>query len=115
MKAQEVLRRYAAGERNFHNANLRGANFKWQDLSGADFSKADIRSGNFCNANLQGANFTKVQAGLQRHWMCLQWILIGLIAAVIGVVQGFVGVFSAFFLDSTNFSSALEQAIGLSD
>ncbi len=43
MKAAEVLRRYAAGERNFRGVNLRGQSFKGADLSGADFSYADIR------------------------------------------------------------------------
>jgi uncharacterized protein YjbI with pentapeptide repeats len=50
MKADEVLRRYAAGERDFHRVNLRGQSFKGKDLSGADFSEADIRGANFTNA-----------------------------------------------------------------
>ena len=44
MKASEVVNKYATGERDFRNANLRGLSFKNQDLSGADFSGADIRS-----------------------------------------------------------------------
>ena len=101
MKAQEVLRRYAAGERNFRNANLRGANFKGQDLSGADFSGANIRSANFTNATLRGANFTHAQAGLQRQWMVAQLLLIIVSAGILGVLQGLVGVVLAFLLSSS--------------
>ncbi len=108
MNAKEVLRRYAAGERNFCNVNLRGANFKGQNLSGADFSGADIRSASFADVNLRGANFTKAQAGLQRQWMIVQLLLIGAIVAVAGVLQGFAGAFSTYFLNSGNFSSATE-------
>jgi len=62
MKAEELLRRYAAEERNFQNADLRGQNFKGKDLSGADFSHADIRSTNFSRANLSNAKFTGAKA-----------------------------------------------------
>ncbi len=113
MKAQEVLRRYAAGERKFQGANLRGANFVGQDLSGADFSGADIRSANFSNATLRGANFTNVQAGLQRRWATVQLVIVFVIAAIAGVLQAFAGIFAAFFFDPTNFSSPLEQAIAI--
>ena len=34
MKASEVLRRYAAGERDFHCVNLRGQSFKGKNLLG---------------------------------------------------------------------------------
>lgn len=44
MKADEVLRQYAAGERDFRRVNLRGQSFKGKDLSGADFSEADSRA-----------------------------------------------------------------------
>jgi uncharacterized protein YjbI with pentapeptide repeats len=104
MKAQEVLRRYAAGERNFCNANLRGANFKGQDLSGANFSGADIRSANFTDATLRDANFTKAQGGLQRRWMVVQLCLIVVLAGLSGIMQGFSGALAAawFFDGSTD-------------
>ena len=91
MKAQELLRRYATGERDFRNANLRGANFRGQDLSGANFSGADIRSASFNNATLQGVNFEKVQTGLQRRWAFVQWTLVAVISGVAGILQGFSG------------------------
>ena len=47
MKASEVLRRYAAGERDFRHANLRGQSFKGQDLSGADLDEVSIRENSF--------------------------------------------------------------------
>ncbi|MGB7488580.1 MAG: pentapeptide repeat-containing protein, partial [Phormidesmis sp.] len=107
MKAKEVLRQYAAGERDFRNANLRGANLRGKDLSGADFSGADIRSANFANATLWGANFTKAQGGLQRRWLGVQLLLVTVIAGVSGVLQGFAGAIGTYLLDGTT-----EGAVG---
>lgn len=113
MKAQEVLRRYATGERNFQGANLRGVNFKGQDLSGADFSDADIRSANFSRTTLKDTSFTRAQAGLQKRWAAAQLILIFMIAGVAGILQTFAGAFAAFFLRPSNFSSSLEQVVSI--
>src|SRR5437868_3746851 len=54
--ADELLQRYAAGERDFRGANLRhadlgGANLRDANLLGAKLSDTDLRS-----ANLSGAN-----------------------------------------------------------
>ena len=51
MKAEDVLKRYAAGERTFTGINLSEAN-----LSGADLSQANLSGGNLSVANLSGAN-----------------------------------------------------------
>ncbi|NJP09306.1 MAG: hypothetical protein HC866_07300 [Leptolyngbyaceae cyanobacterium RU_5_1] len=97
MKASEVLKRYAAGERDFRRTNLRGQSFKGQDLSGADFNEADIRGTNFTNATLKGVNFTGANAGLQRRWALGQWVLLLVLSDLAGVLQGYFGYFIAVF------------------
>ena len=86
MKAEEVLRRYAAGERNFSGADLRGRNFKGQNLSGANFSHTDIRGANFTAANLSGANFTGAKAGVQRQAIISQVILLLVLSIMLGLL-----------------------------
>ena len=61
MNATEVLKRYAAGGRNFRNANLRGQSFKGQNLSAADFSGADLRGTNFLGATLEKTQFERAR------------------------------------------------------
>jgi uncharacterized protein YjbI with pentapeptide repeats len=102
MKAREVLRRYAAGERDFRRANLRGQSFKGQNLAGADFSEADIRGANFTQAVLRGANFTKAQAGVQKRWWWWQQILALLISALASFLSTFSGVIIATLFTTTN-------------
>lgn len=82
MKASKVLKRYAAGERNFQGLNLRGQSFKRKDLAGANFSESDIRSTNFTGANLRGANFTGAKCGLQKRWAILLTIPALLLAGI---------------------------------
>ncbi len=106
MKAQEVLRRYKEGNRNFRGANLRGQSFKGQDLSGADFSEADIRSANFTNAKLRDTNFTQAKAGLQRRWA----IGLVLVSWFMAIIFGF---FSAF--PSLVFLVFFSEEVGLNN
>lgn len=90
MKASEVLRRYAAEERNFRGVNLRGKSFKGQDLSGVDFSEADIHSANFTGANLTDANFAGAKCGLQKRWA----ILLVISSWILAVISGFFSIFA---------------------
>jgi len=117
MNAAQLLQRYAQGERDFSGADLRGCNFKGQDLSGADFSGADIRGASFEGARLQGAIFSRVKAGLQKHWMVGQYILVLLLAVVAGYLQGYLGWFLAASLrvvrDFQNLQSLISIAITL--
>ncbi|MEH2118186.1 pentapeptide repeat-containing protein [Nostoc sp.] len=70
----ELLRRYAMGERNFINANLRCAvlasvklseinlsyaKLSWADLSQANLSKADLTAADLSEANLSRADLSK--------------------------------------------------------
>lgn len=98
MKAEEVLRRYAAGERDFRRANLRGQSFKGKDLSGANFSEADIRGTNFTGAILKGTNFTRAKAGLQKRWTFVQVILAFVASLLSGILLGFAGAYTSIFL-----------------
>ena len=63
-----LLKRYAAGERNFtkaylNEANLYGANLKKIDLSGAYLVGADLRGANLINADLSEANLSHAHLG----------------------------------------------------
>ena len=78
LSVDELKRRYAAGDRNFVNANLRcaalnnlnlgGINLSWAklrlsdlskaNLSGADLTAADLSNANLSQTDLSGANLT---------------------------------------------------------
>ena len=97
MKANEVLRRYEAGERDFRRVNLRGQSFKGKDLSGADFSEADIFGTNFTGANLREVNFSYAKAGL-RHYSVIGLLIISLTVAVLsGLASGFTAYLITYF------------------
>jgi hypothetical protein len=90
MKAKELLRQYAQGERNFRGRNLRGVCLAGKDLSDADFTRADIRGTDFSNTNLKGASFVKTIAGLQPSHALILGITLILLAAILGSLSGFV-------------------------
>ncbi len=66
MDANEIIRRYVTGERNFRlqdlhslsfvQANLSHADFSGANLAGADLSNSDLSDANFNWANLKGVN-----------------------------------------------------------
>ena len=73
LSTDELLRRYAAGERNFANANLRCAvlveqnlsqcnlsygQFNWANLRGANLSGVDLTSADLSDASLNEANLS---------------------------------------------------------
>ncbi|MBF2065232.1 MAG: pentapeptide repeat-containing protein [Calothrix sp. C42_A2020_038] len=62
MKATELIQRYARGEKNFINVNLRCANLSGADLSETDFSWAKLSLANFSRANLSKTNLTGADA-----------------------------------------------------
>jgi GAF domain-containing protein len=56
MTAVELIEAYAAGKRDFQEANLQGADLRCADLRKADLRGANLRWANLQGANLQGAN-----------------------------------------------------------
>jgi len=54
--AEELLRRYAAGERDFSGVNLWGANLSGCNLTDIKLEKAELSRTNLSGANLQNAN-----------------------------------------------------------
>ena len=100
LKVKEVLRLYAAGERDFRGTILRGCNFHGANLSGADFTGADIRSAQFVNTILRETQFIFVKAGLQKRWAFIQIILLTLLAVSAGTIHAFTFILIYNFLGS---------------
>ena len=113
MKASEVLRRYAAGERNFQGVNLKGQSFKGQELSGADFSEADIRSADFTGANLRGAKFCGAKCGLKRRWGVIVTILAWWLGGIAGCVALMAGVFGSLIFDDSSLDNQIAGWVSL--
>lgn len=99
LKAKDVLRLYAAGERDFRGAILRGCNFQEADLSEADFTGADAQSAKFVDAHLYHSNFSKVKCGrttfLARLNDCMIFCLNLIFSGLYIVAGGITGI--AFF------------------
>ncbi|MEH2236669.1 pentapeptide repeat-containing protein [Nostoc sp.] len=61
MDAEELLRRYAAGERNFAGIELRNSvnsTDLFPNLEGADLRKINLRGASLYRVNLSGANLS---------------------------------------------------------
>lgn len=58
LATDELLRLYAAGYRNFANANLRCAVLSFQNLSQSNFSYVKLNLANLSGINLSGADLT---------------------------------------------------------
>jgi hypothetical protein len=107
MKAKDVLRDYAAGQRNFHKnpgLDLHGQSFFKQDLSDADFTGANIKQTNFTGANLKGANFTRARAGIQNQDNSICF------GSITSVVQAMLIFAILFFTGIAEISSLPKQA-----
>jgi len=113
VNADELLRLYEAGRRDFRGENLRGQCFKGKDLSGADFSGADIRSTNFIHAILKESNFSQAKAGLQKRWTIFLMALSLLLSGISGFFSGVVGYLIALIFDSSSFDNQLSGWVSL--
>jgi uncharacterized protein YjbI with pentapeptide repeats len=58
MQAEEILKQYADGERNFSGINITEVNLSRANLTGIDFSDATLSIANFTGANLSEANLS---------------------------------------------------------
>lgn len=63
MTADELLQRYAAGQRDFQGVNLSGEILSWADLTGANLSEANLSGvilnwSNLSHVKLRGANLS---------------------------------------------------------
>ena len=74
MDAQELLKRYNEGERDFVGANLRGAGLQRADLGGANLFEANLEGANLvqraflAEANLNGADLQGAVYSHQTVW-----------------------------------------------
>ncbi|RMG14749.1 MAG: hypothetical protein D6728_01980 [Cyanobacteria bacterium J055] len=66
MSIQELLGKYAAGERDFSGANLTEANLSRVHLCRANFSRAVLSIANLSGSNLNGANLSYAKLNVAR-------------------------------------------------
>jgi len=118
MKAQELLLRYAAGERHFQHANLHGQNLKDQDLSGSDFSYANVRGANFSRTILKDTDLTGVKAGLRDGWFTSTSLLVLLVtlailssSATVVAIASLIVIITSTFAASSSYSRPLAFAL----
>ncbi|MGB0561085.1 MAG: pentapeptide repeat-containing protein [Spirulinaceae cyanobacterium] len=113
MKARDVLRRYATGERDFRGANLRGLSFKGKCLAGADFSGADIRGTSFTGVDLTGVKFCEAKAGLQRRQVIVNLTITFVMSMLSGVLSWGPAIFIILTLDSVSLINVLMGWVSL--
>ncbi|NEQ33826.1 MAG: pentapeptide repeat-containing protein, partial [Leptolyngbya sp. SIO4C5] len=87
LKAKEVLRLYATGERDFRGAILRGCNFRGADLSDADFSETDLRGTKFTNSVLERVNFSRAKCGIETNWFLLRIALVSWLIFLFNIIS----------------------------
>jgi hypothetical protein len=63
VEAQELLRRYQAGKRDFVLLSLRASDLRGADLYHANLSGSDLREADLSEANLVGARLRRVDLG----------------------------------------------------
>jgi uncharacterized protein YjbI with pentapeptide repeats len=66
MTVEELLKQYAAGERNFAGINLTEANLSGVNLSGANLKGANLSVANLSGANLSKTNLTGAKLNIAR-------------------------------------------------
>src|SRR6478672_11027547 len=66
MTIEELLSRYAAGEREFVGIELIEANLNGVNLSGANLSRANLSVSNLSGANLSGTNLTEAKLNVAK-------------------------------------------------
>ncbi|MEG4350940.1 pentapeptide repeat-containing protein [Microcoleus sp. LAD1_D5] len=66
MTVEELLKKYAAGERNFAGINLTEANLSGVNLSGANLKGANLSVANLSGANLSKTNLTGAKLNIAR-------------------------------------------------
>lgn len=66
MKSEELLSKYAAGDRTFLGANLAEANLSGANLSGANLTGANLSVANLSGANLSSVNLSKAKLNVAK-------------------------------------------------
>jgi uncharacterized protein YjbI with pentapeptide repeats len=66
MKAEDFLKKYAAGERNFPGANLSEANLTSANLNDVNLTGANLSVANLSGANLSSANLSRAKLNVAK-------------------------------------------------
>jgi len=66
MNAEEILKQYATGERNFPAVNLTEASLSGVNLSKANLSGANLTVANLCGSNLSEVDFSKAKLNVAK-------------------------------------------------